>query len=122
MIIIELVEDMMNMHGVDVQSEMVNIMSYEIQAEIDRQLLGEMVKAAIPNPKKYRDTILERFMAQNEDRDLDVQKMLEIWRDLLFNEFPDAELEFDLEYITVDGTTNEYDDRGLDFDIVSNTK
>jgi hypothetical protein len=44
---LELAEDMMNMHGVDVDSEMVNIMSYEIQAEIDRQLLGEMVKAAI---------------------------------------------------------------------------
>lgn len=47
---LELAEDMMNMHGVDVDSEMVNIMSYEIQAEIDRQLLGEMVKAAIGGP------------------------------------------------------------------------
>jgi len=44
---LELAEDMMNMHGVDVDSEMINVMSYEIQAEIDRQLLGEMVKAAI---------------------------------------------------------------------------
>jgi hypothetical protein len=44
---LELGEDMMNMHGVDVDSEMVNIMSYEVQAEIDRQLLGEMVKAAL---------------------------------------------------------------------------
>jgi hypothetical protein len=44
---LELAEDMMNMHGVDVDSEMVNIMSYEIQAEIDRQILGEMVKSAI---------------------------------------------------------------------------
>lgn len=44
---LELAEDMMNMHGVDVDSEMVNIMSYEVQAEIDRQLLSEMVKAAL---------------------------------------------------------------------------
>jgi len=44
---LELAEDMMNMHGVDVDSEMINVMSYEIQAEIDRQLLGEMVKSAI---------------------------------------------------------------------------
>lgn len=44
---LELAEDMMNMHGVDVDAEMVNIMSYEVQAEIDRQLLGEMVKATI---------------------------------------------------------------------------
>jgi len=44
---LELAEDMKKMHGVDVDSEMVNILSYEIQAEIDRQLLAEMVKAAI---------------------------------------------------------------------------
>jgi len=44
---LELAEDMMNMHGVDTDAEMVNCMSYEIQAEIDRQLLGEMVKASI---------------------------------------------------------------------------
>lgn len=44
---LELGEDMMNMHGIDVDAEMVNVMSYEVQAEIDRQVLGEMVKAAI---------------------------------------------------------------------------
>jgi hypothetical protein len=43
----ELQEDMANMHGLNVDSEMVNVMSYEIKAEIDRQLLGEMVKSAI---------------------------------------------------------------------------
>ena len=50
---LELAEDMMNMHGVDVDAEMVNIMSYEIQAEIDRQLLTEMVKAAIGGGSNY---------------------------------------------------------------------
>jgi len=44
---LEVAEDMMNMQGLDVDSEMVNIMSYEVQAEIDRQMLGEAVKAAI---------------------------------------------------------------------------
>jgi hypothetical protein len=44
---LELAEDMMKMHGIDVDSEMVNDMSYEIQAEIDRQIIAEMVKAAI---------------------------------------------------------------------------
>lgn len=44
---LELAEDMKKMHGVDVDSEMVNILSYEIQAEIDRQLITEMVKAGI---------------------------------------------------------------------------
>lgn len=48
---LELGEDMMNMHGIDVDSEMVNVMSYEVQAEIDRQILGEMVKAAIVGGK-----------------------------------------------------------------------
>lgn len=44
---LELEEDMMNMHGVSANNEMVDIMSYEIQAEIDRQLIGEMVKSAL---------------------------------------------------------------------------
>lgn len=44
---LELAEDMMNMHGVNAEDQMVDIMSYELQAEIDRQLLGEMVKAAL---------------------------------------------------------------------------
>lgn len=43
----ELAEDMEAMHGIDVENEMVNILSYEIGAEIDRQILTEMVKAAI---------------------------------------------------------------------------
>lgn len=49
---LELAEDMANMHGVNVDNEMVNITSYEIQAEIDRQLLSEMVKASI-NGSRY---------------------------------------------------------------------
>ena len=48
---LEIAEDMMSMHGIDVDNEMVNIISYEIQAEIDRQLLTEMVKAAIDGGK-----------------------------------------------------------------------
>lgn len=43
----ELQEDMQNMHGLDADFEMLNILSYEIQAEIDRQLVNEMVYAAI---------------------------------------------------------------------------
>lgn len=43
----ELAEDMEAMHGIDVEAEMVNILSYEIGAEIDRQIVTEMVKAAI---------------------------------------------------------------------------
>ena len=47
----ELAEDMMAMHGIDVEAEMINILSYEIAAEIDRQLLNEQVKAAITGGK-----------------------------------------------------------------------
>lgn len=43
----ELAEDMEAMHGFDVESEFVNMVSYEIGAEIDRQIVTEMVKAAI---------------------------------------------------------------------------
>jgi len=44
---LELGEDMMNMHGIDVDAEMVDVMSYEVKAEIDRQLIGEMLKSTI---------------------------------------------------------------------------
>ncbi len=44
---LETAEDMMNMQGVDVQERMVETISYEIQAELDRQLITEMVKTAI---------------------------------------------------------------------------
>lgn len=43
----ELAEDVQAMHGIDVEAEFVNIISYEIGGEIDRQILTEMVKAAI---------------------------------------------------------------------------
>ena len=43
----ELAEDMSNMHGLDVEAEMINIISYELGAEIDRQIVTEMVRAAI---------------------------------------------------------------------------
>jgi len=43
---LELAEDMKKMHGIDADSEMVNIISYELNAEIDRQLITEMVMAA----------------------------------------------------------------------------
>lgn len=38
---------MQAMHGIDVEREMVNTLTYEIGAEIDRQIVNEMVRAAI---------------------------------------------------------------------------
>ena len=43
----ELAEDMQAMHGIDVEREMINTLTYEIGAEIDRQIVSEMVYAAI---------------------------------------------------------------------------
>ena len=43
----ELAEDMQAMHGIDVEREMVNTLTYEVGAEIDRQIVTEMVKSAI---------------------------------------------------------------------------
>jgi hypothetical protein len=43
----ELAEDMQAMHGIDVEREMINTLTYEVGAEIDRQIVTEMVKAAI---------------------------------------------------------------------------
>src|SRR5574344_532244 len=43
----ELAEDMQAMHGLDVEREMINTLTYEVGAEIDRQIITEMVKAAI---------------------------------------------------------------------------
>ena len=43
----ELAEDMQAMHGIDVEKEMVNTLTHEVGAEIDRQIITEMVKAAI---------------------------------------------------------------------------
>jgi len=50
---LDLAEDMMNMQGLDVESEMVQLMGYEVKQEIDRQLLAEMVKAAINGGASY---------------------------------------------------------------------
>lgn len=53
---LELGEDMMTMHGLNVDSEFVNILSYETKAEVDRQLIGEAVKAAVVGGSNYCST------------------------------------------------------------------
>ena len=44
---VELEQDLKNMNGIDVDSELTNAMSYEIQAEIDREMILRMIKTAI---------------------------------------------------------------------------
>lgn len=43
---VELEQDLKNMNGLDVDNEIVNTMSYEIQAEIDREMVVRMLQTA----------------------------------------------------------------------------
>lgn len=44
---IELEQDIRNMNGIDIDAEMVNAMSYELQAEIDREMVMRMIQISI---------------------------------------------------------------------------
>jgi len=44
---IELEQDLKNMNGLDIDGELTNAMSYEIQAEIDREMVMRMVQVAL---------------------------------------------------------------------------
>ncbi len=43
---VELEQDLKNMNGIDIDAEITNAMSYEIQAEIDREMLMRMIQVA----------------------------------------------------------------------------
>lgn len=44
---VELEQDLKNMNGIDVDTELTNAMSYELQAEIDREMIVRMIQTAI---------------------------------------------------------------------------
>jgi len=44
---VELEQDVRNMNGIDIDNEMTNAMSYEIQAEIDREMIMRMVQVTL---------------------------------------------------------------------------
>jgi hypothetical protein len=44
---VELEQDLKNMNGIDIDTELTNAMSYEIQAEIDREMLMRMVQVSL---------------------------------------------------------------------------
>ncbi len=54
---VELEQDLKNMNGLDIDSELTNAMSYEIQAEIDREMVIRMIQvclnAGAPNGYSY---------------------------------------------------------------------
>lgn len=43
----ELEQDLMNQNGIDIDAEMTNVMSYEIQAEIDREMVIRMIQVSL---------------------------------------------------------------------------
>jgi hypothetical protein len=44
---VELEQDLKNMNGIDIDAEITNAMSYEIQAEIDREMIIRMIQTAL---------------------------------------------------------------------------
>jgi len=44
---VELEQDLKNMNGIDIDSELTNAMSYEIQAEIDREMIARMIQVCL---------------------------------------------------------------------------
>jgi len=44
---VELEQDLKNMNGIDIDTELTNAMSYELQAEIDREMLIRMIRVAL---------------------------------------------------------------------------
>jgi len=58
----ELPDDLENMHGTDVNEEMVNIMSDELRAEIDRQLVSELVKESTRDKKPSASVDLSNIL------------------------------------------------------------
>jgi hypothetical protein len=44
---IELEQDLRNMNGIDIDTELTNAMSYELQAEIDREMIVRMIQVAL---------------------------------------------------------------------------
>ena len=44
---VELEQDLKNMNGIDIDTELTNAMSYELQAEIDREMIIRMVQVAL---------------------------------------------------------------------------
>lgn len=44
---VELEQDLKNMNGIDIDTELTNAMSYEIQAEIDREMIARMIQVCL---------------------------------------------------------------------------
>jgi hypothetical protein len=56
---VELEQDVRNMNGIDIDNEMTNAMSYEIQAEIDREMIMRMIQVTLTAGRGRGYTIWE---------------------------------------------------------------
>jgi hypothetical protein len=77
---VELEQDLKNMNGIDVDAELTNAMSYEIQAEIDREMIIRMIQAALTAGKgsgysKYQVSAADARWLGERNRDF-YQKLI----------------------------------------------
>jgi hypothetical protein len=79
---VELEQDLKNMNGIDVDTELTNAMSYELQAEIDREMIVRMIQTAINGgigkgySAWFAETADGRWMAER-NRDLYAKLIVE---------------------------------------------
>ena len=50
---VEVAQDVENMHGINIEAEMMDILAYEISAEIDREIIAAIRAVAVPSTKDY---------------------------------------------------------------------
>jgi len=79
---VELEQDLKNMNGIDIDTELTNAMSYELQAEIDREMIVRMIQTALQGGKGagysawFAETADGRWMAER-NRDLYAKLIVE---------------------------------------------
>jgi hypothetical protein len=79
---VELEQDLKNMNGIDVDTELTNAMSYELQAEIDREMIVRMIQTALQGgigkgySAWFAETADGRWMAER-NRDLYAKLIVE---------------------------------------------
>jgi hypothetical protein len=79
---VELEQDLKNMNGIDIDTELTNAMSYELQAEIDREMIVRMIQTALQGGKGsgysawFAESADGRWMAER-NRDLYAKLIVE---------------------------------------------
>ena len=79
---VELEQDLKNMNGIDIDTELTNAMSYELQAEIDREMIVRMIQTALQAGKGagysawFAESADGRWMAER-NRDLYAKLIVE---------------------------------------------